>query len=211
MACPALDLAGAASVLASGGVLILPTDTLPGLHARADNPAAVARVRALKGSAQGKPLVVLAGSMEQAWSLLEPLSTEQERICRRCWPGPYTLILPGADLTAPSVAAAGGRLAVRVPDRQQLCELILAAGGPLVSTSVNPAAEAPAGTLAEAAASFGPLVDGYWKPDGVFPGGAAVASCLVDLTRGSPQVLREGPLPFPPPLGGGLDDPCRAV
>ncbi len=202
MACRKLMRPEAANALAAGGVLILPTDTLPGLHARADNAAAVARIRTLKGRAADKPLVVLAGSLAQARSLLAPLGGEKERICTRCWPGPYTLILPGAGLTAAGVAGGGGGLAVRVPDHRELRELVLEAGGPLVSTSVNRAAEPPAGDVAAAVAIFGGAVDGYWDPGVSGAGPSARASCLVDLTGAEPEVLRDGPLPFPPPAAG---------
>jgi len=209
--CRRLQRPEAATALAAGGVLILPTDTLPGLHARADNAAAVARIHGLKGRAEGKPLVVLAGSLAQARSLLRPLNREQERICVSCWPGPYTLILPGAGLTAAGVAGEGGGLAVRVPGYGELRELVLEAGGPLVSTSANRAGAAPAADVAAAVAIFGTTVDGYWDGGVSGPRPAAQASCLVDFTGAEPKVLRDGPLPFPPPAEGRLDGPSGAV
>lgn len=200
MACRRLNLPDAAATLRSGGVLILATDTLPGLHARADDPRAVDRIRALKGRAADKPLLVLAASLGQARGVLAPLESWREVICRRCWPGPFTLILPGGAGTAPGVAAPAGTLAVRVPAVEELRALITAAGFPLVSTSVNRAGEAPCTDLAAAEAVCGDRVDGSWSPR--VEGGVGAASCLVDLAGQAPRVLREGPLPFSGPREG---------
>ncbi len=195
MACRRLNLPDAAAALRCGGVLILATDTLPGLHARADRPRAVERIRLIKGRAAGKPLLVLAASLDQARGVLAPLEPWREGICRRCWPGPFTLILPGGSGTAPCVAAPAGTLAVRVPAAEELRALITAAGFPLVSTSVNRTGEEPCLDLACAEAAYGDLVDGSWSPPDA--GGVGAASCLVDLADKVPRVLREGPLPFP--------------
>jgi len=198
--CRALDLDAAAGRLAAGGVLILATDTLPGLHARADLPVAVDRVRSLKKRDRGQPLLLLAGSANQVGTLLAPLSPAQLLACDRCWPGPFTLILPAAEDLLGHLATPDGTLAVRVPEHTSLRRLIATAGFPLVSTSVNRPGAPPCVSLDDAVRAFGDRVDGYWPAESPLP--VAVApSCLVDLTGPAPRVLRAGPLPFPE--GGG--------
>jgi len=188
-------LEDAAAALADGGVLLLNTDTLPGFHGRADRPETVARLAALKGRPDGKPLLVLAGSPDQAASVTQPWNTRQAEACRRCWPGPFSLILPaGADL-APAVTAGGGTVAVRVPAPGALRDLILAVGAPLVSTSVNAAGEAPCGDLASSVDRFGDRVDGLWD-DGRAPASSR-PSALVDLTVWPPVLVRPGPRDLP--------------
>ncbi len=196
MNCPAQDGTQAAALLASGGVLILETDTLPGFHARADHVEAVARIRRLKQRSSQKPFLVLAGSIEQAWNLLAPLSSRVQEFGTRNWPGPFTLILPGAGRVAPGVEAAAGTLAVRVPDHALLRQLILAVGFPLVSTSVNLDGQAPCRNLRDAAGVFGADVDGCWGNREAGAEAEALPSALVDLTGPQPTVLRPGPLPF---------------
>ncbi len=123
--------------LVSGGVLLLATDTLPGWHCRADDAAAVGRILAAKGRTHDKPLLVLAGSFDQAREIAGALNAAQTAACRQCWPGPFSLILPAGSQVLPEVTAGRPTLAVRVPAVPALRDLILAVGVPLVSTSAN--------------------------------------------------------------------------
>lgn len=188
----------AAGVLASGGVLVLGTDTLPGLHCRADRPEAVARIFSLKGRPSERALLLLAASREQAGLAIGSLSPFQERCCTRCWPGPFSLILPaGGNL--PSVVTAGGAtVAVRVPSFPGLQEIVAGAGFPLVSTSANLSGETPVTGAEAAAAIFGTGIDGWWGEPGT---GGGQPSALVDVTRSPATMLREGPESWP----GDLD------
>ena len=199
-----------ARVLAGGGIAVLATDTLPGLHCRADHAASVARLRALKGRARDKPLLLLCASPAQALAMTRA-DERQTAYAQRCWPGPFTLILPAGPL-APNAAIAGGgagaaggaTVALRVPAVTPLRHLIEEAGGPLVSTSANLAGEPASIDLAEAVRRFGAGIDAVspdWPPDG---GGDAAgagrpgASALIDLLVWPPRLLRDGPLPPPP-------------
>lgn len=194
--------ADAARLLEEGGVLLLATDTLPGLHARVDRPAAVRRLAAIKGRTGGKPLLVVAASAAAARTVLGPLDPRQTAYAGRCWPGPFSLVLPAAPHLAPEITGGGPTVAVRVPAPAGLRALLSLVPCPLVSTSANRSGEEPAVTLAEAVARLGDDVDGVFDPaDGA--GGAGAASALVDLTVWPPRVLREGPLAAPPAL-----DPC---
>ena len=196
---PPLDTAAAASRLAAGGVLILPTDTICGLHARADRPAALARLAALKGRAPGRPLLVLASSLERARGLCLPLSPQQSAWCAAAWPGPFTFILP-ADERLPAAVRdlERGTVAVRVPGRADLRRLIEQAGGALASTSANATGDRPLADLEAALGVFGDRIDGWWAGEDPQPA-AGTPSALVDLTVSPPSILRPGPLPLPEP------------
>jgi len=194
--------AEAARLLADGGVLLLTTDTLPGLHARVDRPDAVRRVAALKGRPGDKPLLVLAASPAAARTVIGEVADRPWAYARRCWPGPFSLVLPAAPDLAAEVTGGGPTVAVRVPDAPGLAALLREAGAPLVSTSANRAGEEPARTLDEAAERFGALVDGVYAAD---PGTPAFvrASAVIDLGVWPPRVLRTGPRSAPEP--GDLD------
>ncbi len=186
------DAAEAARCLAAGCVVLMPTDTLPGLHARADAPAAVARIEVLKGRDEGKPLLVLCADADAARELVGALAWRVWEYSGRCWPGPYTMVLP-AGPAAPSAATRGGStLAVRVPAPPRLRELIAVSGGALISTSANMAGEPPATDLASAALLFADGVDLVADLDWGGPL-AAAASAMLDLTVWPPRVLRPGP------------------
>ncbi len=191
------DLAAAAAALAGGDVVLLPTDTIPGLHARADHPAALARLAALKGRPPAKPLVVLAGSLAQATVVAAPVDERAATYLARCWPGPFSVILAAGPAVAPAVTAGTGTVAVRVPALAWLRDLALAAGGPLASSSANLAGQPPAPDLATAVALFGEQVAWFTGGEDAKAAGSGVPSALVDLTTWPPRLLRAGPRPLP--------------
>jgi tRNA A37 threonylcarbamoyladenosine synthetase subunit TsaC/SUA5/YrdC len=87
--------AAAARMLAEGGLVLMPTDTLPGLHCRADRPDAVGRLRRMKGRPEGKLFLLLCSSLRQVRTLAELSSRRVLAYCQTCWPGPFTLIGSG--------------------------------------------------------------------------------------------------------------------
>jgi L-threonylcarbamoyladenylate synthase len=174
------------------GVVLLQTDTLPGLHARIDRPAALQRLQRLKNRPPGKPLLVLAASCADALPLLGRDADGWLSYLRMCWPGPHTFILPASVHLPEAVRTPQETVAVRVPGRGSLRSL-LARCGPLASTSANLAGQEPARDLAAAAEIFAEL--GAWRDD-TEPGQDA-ASSLVDLTGDRPRRLRDGPQPLP--------------
>ena len=199
----------AAELLKSGGVLILGTDTLPGFHCRADLSDPVTRILDIKGREPDKSLLVLAGSVDQASRVAGPLDDRQSDFCRRCWPGPFSLILPSGGELSPLVVAPDRTVAIRVPALESLRSLILAVGFPLVSTSVNRSGDAPLGDLETARSVFGDRVDGCLRPAGSPKdppaSGRIRPSALIDLTVWPPVQLRSGPLNPPGVDPGALD------
>lgn len=192
--------AAAGGLLADGGVVLMPTDTIPGLHCRADRPEAVARIVAMKERPADKPFALLCASRDQALLLtLEPPDPVTDYMAK-CWPGSFTLIMKASAL-APATATGGGdSVALRVPAPAALRRLVAAAGFPLISTSANRAGGAVCRDVTAAQELFGESVDGVLlellpplpPPTRLLPSG------LLDLTRWPPRLLREGPLPAPP-------------
>jgi L-threonylcarbamoyladenylate synthase len=188
-----------AASLAGGAVALMRTDTLPGLHGRADRVDAVSRIVALKDRDAEKPLLVLCADVAGALALGAVSSPEARAYAGACWPGPFTLILPATPAAPPAATRGLATVAVRVPGLRGLRELVAAAGGPLVSTSVNRAGEPPLASLADAVAFCGDGVDivgemSWCAEDGPRP---AAASGLIDLTGWPPRVLRDGPIAPP--------------
>jgi L-threonylcarbamoyladenylate synthase len=178
------------ALLRSGEVVILPTDTLYGLHCSAISEEGVEKIFALKERERGKPLLVLAASIEQAKEELGAIIDERdERVLRAIWPAPLTAVLR---LKKALPASAGAStLAVRIPQLDWLRELIQISG-PVTSTSVNVSGEPALYTMTG-------------LPEKVKKGVAAVIDCgplrgepstLVDFTGELPRVLREGAFRF---------------
>lgn len=193
-----LNFEDAVGILKSGGVLLMGTDTLPGFHCRADLPESVARIFALKGRPEGKSLLVVAGSVEQVGLVAGTLDSRQQDFCRRCWPGPFSLILPSGENLSAEVPSLDGTVAVRVPDLPSLCDLVMAVGFPLVSTSANLTGQVAYKTLEDAGLAFSNQVDGSWQPEenkqNIDAKVSAQPSALIDLTVWPFLQLRSGPL-----------------
>ena len=180
-----LQLNEIAKTLAGGAVVLMPTDTIYGLHALALDEQAVARVAEIKGREETKPFVVLAASVDQLQVL--GISAERDVVdaLASIWPAPLTAILP---LRASIPASRGAlTLAVRIPALEWLRELILRTG-PLVSTSANrsgePAIESPALLARELQDRLDAIVDGGLR--------SGEPSTIVDLTSAEPHILRDG-------------------
>jgi L-threonylcarbamoyladenylate synthase len=172
----ALQLNEIAGALTDGAVVLMPTDTIYGLHAAASNDEAVARIAELKGrDEQQKPFIVLASSVEQLPELGITADADILDALASLWPAPLTAILPRGETT----------LAVRIPDVEWLRTLV-ARTGPLVSTSANRTGE-PAIDRPEALARD--LQSGIDIVDGGLRGGEP--SAILDLTHGEPRFIRE--------------------
>ena len=135
-------------VLAEGGLVILPTDTVYGLAARADIPEAVERIFEVKGREEEKALVVMVSSLQEA---VEIAAREQRDPLVRLgslWPGPLTLVVRAGEVSwKESVAPGSETLGIRIPDSSFMLQL-LSISGPLAVTSANPAGESPPASFA---------------------------------------------------------------
>ncbi len=205
----------AAELLKSGGVMILGTDTLPGFHCRADLSDPVARILDIKGREPDKSLLVLAGSVTQAFQVAGSLDDRQTGFCQRCWPGPFSLVLPSGGDLSPLVIARDRTVAIRVPALESLRSLILEVGFPLVSTSVNRSGDTPLANLETARSAFGDAVDGCLgpmePPEDSPASGQPRPSALIDLTVWPFVQLRPGPLNPPGVEPGTLDGDTRGI
>lgn len=173
-------LEAARTTLLSGGVVVIPTDTVYGLAAHPDFPAAVERLYAIKQREAKKPIALLASDPAAVSRFLKcSLDPVAERLATRYWPGPLTLVLNGEGF--------------RLPDHEWTRKLLASVGGVLRVSSANlsgqrPATDAPA-ALQDVGLSADLVIDG-----GVSPGG--VASTVAKVEAGEITLLREGPVKF---------------
>jgi len=166
-----------AAVLRAGGVALIPTDTIYGLHAVATDERAIARIAAMKGRGHDKPFVIIASSIEQLRTLGATVPEELSRI----WPAPLTAIL----------ARGGGTIAARIPDLEWL-RALLQRTGPLVSTSANRSGEPPVSSPETLADDLRNQLDALLD-QGPREG---KPSTIVDFTGADPRVIREGDSAF---------------
>ena len=132
-------IADAARILADGGLVAFPTETVYGLGADARDGVAVARIFEAKARPAFNPLIVHVATAEEA-AKYAALTPDAERLAQAFWPGALTLVLPlrsGAGIS-PLVTAGGTSLAIRVPDHPAATALLTAFGGPVAAPSANP-------------------------------------------------------------------------
>ena len=178
----------AAEVLAGGGLVVFPTDTVYGLAASIDRPDAVARLYKAKGRPLNRPIPVLVSSPHQAERLAASMDQPARRLLERFWPGGLTLLLPAAGWLPFEVTRDTGQVGVRMPNHRLALAIIKAAGGALATTSANRSGEPEAANAEQAREVLGEAVDLIL--DG--KSGIGTPSTVVRLAGNDLFVLRRG-------------------
>ena len=124
----------AIEVLANGGVVLYPTDTVYGLGANIFDIRAVRRVFDIKKRSLLKPLSILVSDIK-AIDLVAKVSIEQKEVINNYLPGPYTFILKRRRIVPRVVTSGSNYVGVRVPDNEIACRL--ASIFPITTTSAN--------------------------------------------------------------------------
>jgi len=186
-------IAKACAVLRAGGVVAFPTETYYGLAVDPFNQAALSRLFALKGRAGDKPVLLIVDNPSQLSTLVAEIPPPFPLLMERFWPGPLTLVFPGAPSLPGMLTGHRGTIGVRVSSHPVARQLVRAFGRPLTATSANfsgqPAAVAASGVLEQLGAEVDAVLDG-----GVTPGGQG--STLLGYQEGKVCLLRAGVIPF---------------
>ena len=181
------DVEAASRALFAGEVVVIPTDTVYGLAAAADNSAAVAAMFALKQRPLDVRVAVLVADDAQARRFVQ-LGPTGEALVERYWPGPLTIVAP-RHVVGSLAAGDDETLGVRCPD-DAVARALATEVGPIAVTSANLHALDTPSRAAEVAALFPEAA--VVLDDGARSGSA---STVVSVVGGAPRVLREGPIP----------------
>ncbi|MEM8561468.1 MAG: Sua5/YciO/YrdC/YwlC family protein [Pseudomonadota bacterium] len=154
-----LHLRLARQLLAVGGVVACPTEAVWGLSCDPQNENAVNRLLEIKKRPESKGLILVAANEQQLEFLLAELAGTERQQLSRSWPGPNTWLIPHHGLVKSWVHGEHDTVAVRVSDHPVVAGLCLAWGGPLVSTSANPAGSDPPTVQSEVESYFGKTLD----------------------------------------------------
>jgi L-threonylcarbamoyladenylate synthase len=188
----AASAAEAARVLAAGGLVAFPTETVYGLGAAATNGRAVARLYEAKGRPAFNPLIAHVVDRKAAQALAR-FNADAERLAAAFWPGPLTLVLPKAAACPIADLATAGldTIAVRVPDHRVARDILTAFGGPVVAPSANRSGHVSPTKAehvqADLSGRIDLIVDGGATPVGVE---STIVACL-----DKPVLLRPGGVP----------------
>lgn len=182
----------AAQALTAGELVAVPTETVYGLAARADDDRAVARIFETKGRPSDHPLIVHVAGRAQALPLAAAWGEGAEKLAAAFWPGPVTVIVPRAERCATAAAAGLPTLALRCPAHPLMRALLarcaeLGIAG-LAAPSANRFGRVSPTTAAHVHDEFGDSLL-------VLDGGACtlgIESAIVDVSGPEPVLLRPG-------------------
>lgn len=182
----------AAAVLAAGGVVLYPTDTLYGLAVDATNPDALNALYTLKGRQPDKPVSIVVRSVVDM-SRFAYVDEKAYALATKHLPGALTLVLPALP-SLPRTLTPEGLVGMRIPDDPFCRALSAHFQHPYTATSANVSAEEPGATPEAILAQFKERADriALVVDDGPREGG--VPSTVVLLADGRARVLREGAL-----------------
>lgn len=181
----------AAQIVKQGGIVAYPTETVYGLGCDPLNPHAVKRVLAIKQN-RNKPFPVLAAKITDV-SKIAFLSLNGKNLASKFWPGPLTIVFPKKNALSNVVTFGLDSVGVRIPNNQVALSLIRLSGGLLVGSSANLTGETPPRSVEDMSKKLIDMVDV------VLDGGATghgKPSTVVDLSSGTPKILRDGPISF---------------
>lgn len=178
----------AAEILKSGNLVALPTETVYGLGARADSAEAILKIYEAKGRPSYNPLIVHFHSIAQIqnWLTLPSLA---EKLGKKFWPGPLTLIVPSSNKIVKEARAGLDTVAIRIPNHPLALELLKAVDLPLAAPSANRSGHISPTQATHVQQSLGN------KVSMVLDGGSCevgLESTVLDLTSNPPRILRPG-------------------
>ncbi len=189
----------AAAALAAGRLAALPTETVYGLGARADDPHAIARVYAAKGRPADHPLIAHLASPEALDDWGRAIPEYAVALAEECWPGPLTLVVPRTRRAGDFITGGQDTVAVRVSSHPVmaavLAGLVELTGDPGIAVAAPSANRFGRVSPTSAAHVIAELAEHLHDDDVVLDGGESavgVESTIIDCTDALPRVLRPG-------------------
>ncbi len=187
------DIDLAARILTKGGLIGLPTETVYGLAARADQASAVFRVFDVKGRPRGHPLIVHVPTLERARRMSSDWNDDAEALGARFWPGPLTIVVPRSPNVIAEVTGGFDTVALRVPSHPVALELLNRVDFGLVAPSANLFGRVSPTRPEHVVDDLGDAVD-YVLDGG--PCTIGIESTIVECSANGAQVLRPGAVTY---------------
>jgi L-threonylcarbamoyladenylate synthase len=182
----------AADVIAAGGLVGLPTETVYGLAADAAYEVAVAKIFAAKGRPSEHPLIVHVADAASASRFAADIPAFAQKLMDAFWPGPLTLILPRRPEVAAAAAGGQNSVGLRCPSHPVALALLKACS----ERGIHGLAAPSANQFGRVSPTTAAHVQGEFGDDLLILNGGAcsvgIESTIVDCSRGVPVLLRPG-------------------
>ena len=187
------SISEAGRIIAAGGLVAFPTETVYGLGADAYNADAARRIYAAKGRPSDNPLIVHIADISEIDALADGISDTARELISAFMPGPFTIILKKSRDIPDAVTAGMDTVAIRCPAHPAARRLIEAAGVPVAAPSANlsgkPSPTAAAHVIADMTGRIDAIIDGGTCDVGV-------ESTIVSCAGEHPVLLRPGGVTF---------------
>jgi len=187
------ELEQAVKEIQSGGVVMIPTDTLYGLAVDPRNRNAIERLFTVKGRAPSNAVAMICADLEQVEREFGLLSDLAKELSRLFWPGPLTMVIDGNNLMKKNGISLDGSVGVRVPSHPVPRALAHAVGHPITATSANRSGERAPQAVTEASKTILESV-GLILDAGELIGG--LPSTIVDVRTKPVRLVRVGAIPW---------------
>jgi len=186
---PQQEIELAVEALRAGELVAFPTETVYGLGANANNPAAVRRIYEVKGRPADHPLIVHLDDVRYLPRWVREMTPAARALADAFWPGPLTLVLMRAPAVNDAITGGQETIAVRVPGHPVAQQLLKAFGGGIAAPSANRYGQVSPTRAEHVREEFGDEVAV------VLDGGdcrIGLESTIVDCTGPVPRLLRPG-------------------
>lgn len=191
------DIKRAGEIIAGGGIVAFPTETVYGLGANALDEEAVKKIYKAKGRPSDNPMIVHISQVSDAYDIADvsecTMSDKAIENLRKCsdafWPGPLTMVLPKKEIVPLTTTGGLDTVAIRMPSHKTARMLIEASGCPIAAPSANLSGK-PSPTTAEHT-----LDDMDGRIDAIIFGSdcqVGIESTVVDMRKDEPVILRPG-------------------
>ena len=132
-----MDIDKIVEYIKDGKIGIIPTDTVYGLVGDAVSDAVIDRIYKIKKRDRSKPLLILVSDTYMLRKYVSITNEIEDRLVNRYWPGKMTLILKKKDTVSDLLTGGKDTIGVRIPDNDDLRDIIRMVGRPVISTSAN--------------------------------------------------------------------------
>ncbi|MFZ2198014.1 MAG: L-threonylcarbamoyladenylate synthase [Thermodesulfovibrionales bacterium] len=179
----------ASVIIKKGGVVAYPTETFYGLGVKYDDLTALKKLYGIKYRSWNKALPLIIGEKRELDLIASGMTVSAEKLAKKFWPGPLTLLLPARPDISEFITAKTGKIAVRIPGASFALDLARSLGFPITATSANISGMPPADTTDDVIRYFGDALD-LIIDCGKTPGGKP--STIVDASGQKIRFLRAG-------------------
>ncbi|MBQ0079656.1 MAG: threonylcarbamoyl-AMP synthase [Eubacterium sp.] len=183
------DIKEAARIIASGGLVAFPTETVYGLGADAMNPEAVANVYAAKGRPSDNPMIVHIASIKDMQRLTENITDDMRVLMDAIWPGPLTMVVNKTEAVPYRTTGGLETVAVRMPANEAALALIRESGCPIAAPSANISGRPSPTRAADVIFDMDGRIEGIIAGEDCQVG---IESTVLDMTGEVPTILRPG-------------------